>query len=206
MCFSTSSCARLASDQIIGHGATEELVIVTELTTNGALGIPRGLVSTWGLVAVEAIFEPSFGAILAKHHPPDPNNLRNTNAPNSWFESGAHTFDSRHLGLQCRGFQKLFHATLELQSLQMVHKADVVCALPRATAPRLCRVRANSQTNCTPAPWGPITSAKFTQSHNSYFESVMVRLGFPLTRYRLNRVRDHEYSQGFDLSSPSLQH
>ena len=149
MCFSTSSCARLASDQIIGHGATEELVIVTELTTNGALGIPRGLVSTWGLVAVEAIFEPSFGAILAKRHPPDPNNLRNPNAPNSWFESGAHTFESRHLGLQCRGFQKLLHATLELQSLQMVHKADVVCALPRATVPRLCRVRADSPTNCT---------------------------------------------------------
>lgn len=45
--------------QIIGHGAIEESVVVTELTTNGALGIPRGLVSTWGLVAVEAILEPT---------------------------------------------------------------------------------------------------------------------------------------------------
>jgi hypothetical protein len=48
-----------APRQIIGNGAIEESVIVTELTTNGALGIPRELVSTWGLVAVEVILEPT---------------------------------------------------------------------------------------------------------------------------------------------------
>lgn len=58
MCFSTSSCA--PKYQIIGHGAIEESVVVMKLTTNGALGIPRGLVSTWGLVVVEAI--------LGTHH------------------------------------------------------------------------------------------------------------------------------------------
>ena len=46
--------------QTIGHGAIEELVMMMELTTNGALGIPRGLVSTCALVVVEAI--------LGTHH------------------------------------------------------------------------------------------------------------------------------------------
>jgi hypothetical protein len=55
-----------APRQIFGHGVIEELVIVLELTTNGALGIPRGLVSTWGLVAVEAILEPPTTLIRRK--------------------------------------------------------------------------------------------------------------------------------------------
>ncbi len=72
MCFSTSSCA---PRQIIGHDTIEEIVMVTELTTNGALGIPRGLVSTWALVVVEAILGTHHHAQrrkLAKQPPPYP--------------------------------------------------------------------------------------------------------------------------------------
>jgi len=47
-----------ATRQITEHGVIAELAIVLVLTTNGALGIPRGLVSTSGLVTVEDILEP----------------------------------------------------------------------------------------------------------------------------------------------------
>jgi hypothetical protein len=55
MCFSTSSCAR--PSQIVENSVIEESEVVLVLTTNGALGIPRGLVSTSGLVTVEDILE-----------------------------------------------------------------------------------------------------------------------------------------------------
>ena len=64
-----------ATRQIIGHGVIEVLEIVLVLTTNGALGIPRGLVSTWGLVTVEDILESAHNLLWpewAKRPPPIP--------------------------------------------------------------------------------------------------------------------------------------